>query len=1093
MVDVPRPNRPWILGIDLGANSVGWAALALGPDGEPCGPLNPPGEMGERPSLGVRIFEIGVENYGQGEREETRGKQRRQARLQRRQTMRRARRIRKTFYLLQQAGLLPPFAAEAIRHAGSAEAARDRLLKELDRDLAAALEPQFLPERRREAHELLPYLLRVRGLDHALDPQALGRALYHLSQRRGFSSNRKAGKKKDEDTGEVRKSISTLRAEMRARCSRSLAEHLLADAELGKRPRRRWTARDMYREEFEALWREQARHHPKVLTETLHKRLGRAILHQRPLKSQRNLVATCELENGGEYVEPKTGSVHLVKRRRRAPECLLVSQRFRLVQKVNDLAVVDDFGQSAYLTAEQRRRLIDDLETNDELTFAEIKKRLGLPVRKSKFNLEAGGERKLPGNRTNARLLKVFGPRWTRLSPEEKDLVVLELWSAPDDVVLVRRARERKGIWAQLAVTSSEADLLAEIPISSDYMSLSRRAMQRLLPVMEEGKPYITAKREVYGEPVPVEAEDLLPPVREIFEDLRNPVVQRALTELRRVVNALIKYYGKPEEIRIELARDLKRGKTERKRIQDRQRDNERERQKHAERITCEAGIASPNGTQILKARLWAECGGVCPYSGRAIGFAQLFDSDVDIEHILPLSSCLDDSFLNKTLCFADVNRTEKRNRTPHEAFGSDAARWEEMVGRMKVNVREHGMAPLKLGRFQLTGAALETYLETFKASQLNDTRHASVRAREYLARLYGGDPNQGTDADGRRRLVVGNGQATAILRDVLELDQVLPGGREHKREDHRHHAVDAVAIALTGPATIQALSCDVEYGRGRPRFKRMEPPWPGFADDVRRCVDRLVVSFRIDNRVRGPLHAETHYSAPRDERGSRAESGAYVHVRKPLESLSPSEVEDIVDERVRKLVIAKLDGRKPKDVFLEGNPESLPVLPNRRGAPIPILQVRIRKTASVQRIGDAHRERFVQNEENHHVELVETRDSRERVKWTARVVSLAEAHVRKRDQSEVVERAPGFVCALAKNDVVEMDAAGGDRGRYTIRGFSQFQNGTIQLTFSQNSDARPTTQVPKEGRTAVPDVLRKRGCRKVTVLPIGVVRPCRA
>ncbi|MEW6074190.1 MAG: type II CRISPR RNA-guided endonuclease Cas9 [Planctomycetota bacterium] len=1080
-----------MLGIDLGANSVGWAALALGPDGEPTGLLHPPAEVPSKPSVGVRIFEEGVKNYEQGKRGETRGKKRRQARLQRRQTERRARRQGKVFGLLQRAGLLPCFDPGASEPDGSLhQGARDQLLKKLDRDLAQGLEEVVPPDQRRTAHETLPYLLRARALDSRLSPYELGRAFYHLAQRRGFLSNRKAGKK-DEDVGTVKKGISELRQAMEAAGSRTLGEHLANVGRMGARLRGRWTSRDMYVEEFEKIWGAQAPHHAGVLTEVLHKRLHHALFHQRPLKSQRHLVGSCELENGGEYVSSETGVVVRVKRRRRAPECLLVSQRFRLVQKVNDLAVVDRFGRTQQLGTEQRQQLLRELEVRDALSFAEIKKLLGMP-RSTHFNLEAGGEKKLTGNRTNAALRRVFGDRWDALPAEEKDLVVLEIWGAPDDEVLRRRAGERKGVWAQLRVTRSEAEELADISISSEYMGLSRRAMERLLPVMETGKQYVPAVREVYGERVSAEAVDLLPPAREVLDDLRNPVVERALTELRRVVNTLIKYYGIPEEIRVELARDLKRGKEERNRLSKRMRDNERQREKAAERIAREAGIASPTGTDIVKLRLAEECGWSCPYTGRSISMGQLFGGEVDIEHILPLSVCLDDSFLNKTLCFAETNRTEKRNRTPFEAFGADPPRWEEMVDRMTRNVREHHMPPIKLERFQLAGEALENHLTAFKASQLNDTRYASVCAKEYLARLYGGNLSQGVDAAGRRRIVVGNGQATALLRRSLGLEAVLPVGPERKREDHRHHAVDAVAVALTGPATIQHLSSNVDYGKGRPRLGAMPPPWVGFVEDLRSALERIAVSFRIDNRVRGPLHEETLYSPPRDSAGRPAAEGGFVHVRKRLEELSAKQVESIVDPRIRALVKDALNGRSPKEVFLEGKAETYPELPNRNGAPVPVLRARIMKVGLAQGLGKASRRRYVQNAENHHVELVLGGGKKGGDRWSGRVVSLLEAYERRRARVAIIDRGGAFLFSLVKNDTIELDYEG-RRALFTIRRFSESQSGSLVFDLFPNTDARRISKVSRQGRTAVPDDLRKRNCRKVVVSPIGVLRPCRA
>jgi CRISPR-associated endonuclease Csn1 len=468
----------------------------------------------------------------------------------------------------------------------------------------------------------------------------------------------------------------------------------------------------------------------------------------------------------------------------------------------------------------------------------------------------------------------------------------------------------------------------------------------------------------------------------------------------------------------------------------------------------------------------------------------QLFGGDVDIEHILPLSGCLDDSFLNKTLCFADVNRSEKRNRTPFEAFRADPPRWEGMVGRMTRNTREHGMPAIKVERFQLAGEALEKHLTEFKASQLNDTRHASVRAKEYLARLYGGNLSQGIDAAGKRRIVVGNGQATAILRRSLGLDALLPTGPESKRDDHRHHAVDAVAVALTGPATIQRLSSNIDYGKGRPRPGALPAPWKSFTDDLKSAVQHIVVSFRIDNRVRGPLHAESLYSPPRGVDGMPAEGGRFVHVRKRLEALSVNEVEDIVDSNVQSLVKAALNGKSPKDIFLEGKPETYPKLPNKNGKPIPVLRVRIRKAGAAEAIGTGHRQRFVQTDENHHllVDAAPAKGGKKGVRY--RLVSLLDAVRRKTARERILDRQPTTLFSLAKNDLVTCFPDGGLPRLCRVLAISEKEFEGCWAT-----DARLFEQRKKAGaRVRVsPSRFVAWNCRKMVVSPIGVLRPCRA
>jgi len=164
-----------VLGVDLGANSVGWAMLAIGGK-----EATPTGVVG----TGVRVFEAGVEGTEADIRmgkDESRAAERRKARLGRRQTERRARRMARLFRLLQEAGLLP----EGPSLTGED---RDRIIRDLDRKVRTGLGIDSDPKK---AH-LLPYLLRRRALDERLEPYELGRALYHL-RRAKISDGLRAG------------------------------------------------------------------------------------------------------------------------------------------------------------------------------------------------------------------------------------------------------------------------------------------------------------------------------------------------------------------------------------------------------------------------------------------------------------------------------------------------------------------------------------------------------------------------------------------------------------------------------------------------------------------------------------------------------------------------------------------------------------------------------------------------------------------------------------------------------------------------------------------------------------------------------------
>jgi CRISPR-associated endonuclease Csn1 len=1029
---------------------------------------------------GVRVFAPAVEGNIETGRDESRNVARRTARLMRRQTWRRSRRNLRVFRLLQSWQLLPE---------GSSRTPQERhdLLDQLDLNI---LSSAWFGRRRAdnsipEPMQVLPYLLRAAALDEPLEPHLLGRALYHLSQRRGFLSNRKVPSrgKADDDSGLVKPAIADLRKHMAEAGSRTLGEYFSRTSPSESRIRTRWTARDMCEQEFHSVWDSQEPHHPRLLTHERKKLLHKAIFFQRALASARHLIGNCELES----------------KHRRAPRSLLLSQRFRLLQRVNDLQALPPKQQPRNLTSEERTTLLNALETQGDLTFPAIRKLLSLS-KDTKFNLEAAGETRILGNRTNAFFLKLFGERWPKMSPEERDQVVDYVRSFQRLDKLPAAAVKRWGL------SEESAQLLEVDPLEPDYFNLSRAAMCKLVPLLETGLSYAEARRRLYPERFLAQsAQEFLQPVflaESAIGRIRNPSVVRSLTELRKVVNALIRKFGKPGQVRIELARDLRNSRLQRERMAKSNRENEKLRVEAAQRILREAGNPNPSRRDLQKAQLWDECHGECPYTGKPISFASLFGSEpqFDIEHIIPFSRSLDNSFTNLTLCDIAHNRNTKQNRAPSEAYGSDPDTYQAILNRVrKFSSRS---APEKLRRFLMTPEEIQDFVSDFAESQLNDTRYASRLAADYLGLLYGGRIDQ--EHNLRIRCTVG--RITAMLRDEWRLNAILNdssaahGGDTFKsRDDHRHHAIDAMVTALTDDGTIQILSHAAENARlaQRRRFAPIEEPWLGFFSAVREEVSRIVVSHRVSRRVRGALHEQTLYSHPIPVSAASSSrknplKPAFEHrVRKPLHAITSEEAANIADPIVRSLVAAKLSqfsGASPQTVFSHAS--NLPSFQTKDGTAIPIKRTRVRKPVPAVPMGEGPSTRFVVSESNHHAEIFAELDEQGReVEWEIAIVSLAEAVKRNRLHQPVVRRGHGertsFKFSLAPGDVVEMDVPGGNRRLFVVRGASISSVALVPI-----SDARKKNELVMDHvyQRLSASSLRKRNAQKIHVSPLGEI-----
>ena len=1067
----------YILGLDVGANSIGWALIGYD-DGSPQSIID----------AGARTFDAGVEGQLESGRDQSRSVDRREARAVRRRLDRRARRLNHLFHILQKAGLLPSDETDW-RNAGRAakSACRDRVIKNLDARLRAEWESRLQEEdasaeqKRLLAHRM-PYVLRARALDDELTPHELGRAIYHLAQRRGFLSNRKA-RKEDKEEGVVKEGISHLRGEIADAEARTLGEYFSTiDPEL-LRIRGRYTHRQMYEDEFELIWSRQAEFHPDLLTDDLKEAVHRAIFYQRPLKSAAHLIGFCEYEEG----------------RRRAPWGILPAQRFRLLQKLNDLLLTDADGVVRDLSRDERLRLIEALETKGDMTFNQVRRLLKLP-KGYLFNLEAGGEKKIPGNRTAKKIIDVIGKRWQAMSDADRDRLVGDLLTIANENTMRRRA---VGFWN---LGEEAAAKLAAVELQDkycSYCSLSRQALERLLPLVERGVQYMTAVREVYGPPPVTEPLDVLPRVADAVPQLRNPAVARALTELRRLINAITRTYGKPLRIRVELARDLKRGRDRRKRTWKQNRDNQRARLVAADRITREAGIQNPSRRDIEKFLLAEECGWICPYTGKPIGITGLFGQtpQFDVEHIIPFSRSLDNSFINKTLCDASENRSVKRGKTPFEAYGSQPERWEQILLRVK-RLRSH-VARFKLERFR---AEALPDADDFADRQLNDTAYASREAVSYLGCLYGGV----IDAAGKRRVQAGAGRATAHLRLAWGLNGILGkgDGKQKSREDHRHHAVDAIVVALGNPGSIAQISRAAQRAErlGDRLVVEMPMPWEDFREDAQRALDRINISTRVNRKLNGRLHEDTLYSPVH----TGPDGKPYRHVRKRLDEMSKDEFAAIVDDAVRARVRERLEGlgHDPEHLAADAlrktfsDPGNLPFLETREGVCIPIRSARVRKAVGGFTVGSGVSERHVTTAANHHVEILEVLDDNGDVKtWRGEVVSRFEALRRFRANEPVVRREHGpglrFLWSLSLRETVRMRHDSDALELYTCYGVSIYRTGQVNIDFRRNRDARPGTTPRKIKGTRVrvsktPAKLRKAGAEKVVIDPLGQVRRAR-
>lgn len=970
--------------------------------------------------LGDRIFEEGMNLDAKSGLTESRNVKRREARLRRRQVTRHTQRKRNVHRLLANSGLLP---------------------KSRPAHTDAAWQPIL---------DSNPYELRAKALNSKVSHQELGRIFYHLAERRGFLSNRKRPLTKEEH-GIVKDGIKKLGAEMDASHAQTIGEYFSRLNPHEVRIRTHYTQRSWYIDEFVKIWEKQASFYPALLTDKARHDLYQALFDQRPLLIRKGLIGYCELD----------------PRRRRAPLALLSTQEFRLLQELNNLRIDDGSSVGVELTQEQRQAIYELQQKETKVRFSAIRKLP--PLKGLRFNLERGDRKDMSGNRTAAFLRNAIGAElWDSFDEQKRGRLVNDLLSISSDTAL------RKRLAAHWQFDEAAVELLGETTLEDGYGNLSSSAILKLLPHMREGKTYREAVDLVEWNTKPFAQEATLPPL----ENLRNPTVQRSLAEMRRVMNAIIRLYGRPDKIRIELARELKQNKEDRAEGIKRMRAREAEREE-ARAELLKYNLPNPRGSDIEKWLLHKECGGRCPYTGKQIGFDQLFrTNEFDVEHILPFSRSFDNSFANKTLCHVTANRVEKRNQTPFETYG-DTPDWKNICARVKKFTGEY--AKEKFRRFCIEDLSAEAeFLEGFTHRQLNDTKYASVRAAKYLRILY---PEQ----DRLSAVQATSGRVTAYLRNAWDLNKILSDGPRKSRDDHRHHAVDALCVALTKAGVIQQLSNESALWADRKGrvgvFRNIPPPWEGFYEDAKRAVENIVTSHRTSRKVQGQLHQETHYGEITDPYATDKKQKRTAVLRVRVEELEAGNIAQIIDPAIRRAVEERLGGEAPKKVFK--SKENLPLLKTKAGSHIPIKRVRIRLgEKALLSLGET---RKVVGGNNHHLEIYETKNARGNSLWKGRVVSMMEALQRKRAGLPAVARTDENNCpllfSLVRGDVIRCTYKS-KRELFKITGISEGEYAAVRV-----NDARPATvirKIPGERIRFRDSTLEQGKAEKLSLDPLG-------
>ncbi|WP_282191854.1 type II CRISPR RNA-guided endonuclease Cas9 [Adlercreutzia caecimuris] len=705
--------------------------------------------------------------------------------------------------------------------------------------------------------------LRVDGLDRVLEDREFAQVLYSLSGRRGYFPNGEGdGKDAGDDSGKVLSALAQNDRQLEESGCRTVGEFLLQKG----RSRNRAGA-------YENCVRNSQ------IVDEAHK----IFEAQRSLG---NLKASKDFEDA--YVENITwrainsdyddlvygrvGACSYFKEEKRAARADLSFELCRAYEKLGHIVMVDSEGNESSLTNDQIGQYVLKLFSvkPKSVKYSTIRKDLDLSATTFFKGVERDQE-----NKTTV----VEAKAWNLLAkklPEALLQRMLDDRDFADDILeAVTYSSSREGLDGKLADVSldeGERQAILDLPYSSKlfkgYGTRSRKALGMLLGAFgEEGIRTLTeAERETGLLALRLDKERnqraaLLPPYEAYDPACTNPVVLRAMSRMRRIVNAVVKIYGVPHEIHIEVGRELKQSRHEKDLINKRNRQNQQNNKVWAETIAGMRGcdVGDVTGKDLMKYALREQQNQKDAYTGEPIDLERMVLEEhyCEIDHILPYSRTCEDGRDNKVLVLGSSNQN-KRERTPYEWMTQDADCGAPSWEAFRASVLANNNYPRRK-REHLLNTSLDSEAEgNFLARNLNDTRYMSIAIKNYLDNTLAFP-----EGDRKGHVLAVAGGATSALRYGWGLNFGADSTKD--RADDRHHAVDACIIAACSKATVKKVA--EAHSRGRDAFRQAREsrlaatqPWETFAEEVIAQREIVVPTRFVDHGVTGRAFEETNY-----------------------------------------------------------------------------------------------------------------------------------------------------------------------------------------------------------------------------------------
>jgi len=800
-------NLHYILGLDLGIASVGWAVVEI--------------DEKENP---LRLIDVGVRTFERAEvpkTGESLALSRRLARSARRLTQRRVARLKKAKRLLKSENIL-------------------------------------LSTDERLPHQV--WQLRVEGLDRKLERQEWAAVLLHLIKHRGYLSQRKnESKSENKELGALLSGVASNHELLQQATYRTPAELAVKKFEVEEGHIRNqqgaythtFSRLDLLAE-MELLFSRQQHFGNPFASEKLLENLTSLLRWQKPALSGEailKMLGKCTFED--EY---------------KAAKNTYSAERFVWITKLNNLRIQEN-GLERALNDNERLMLINQPYEKAKLNYAQVRSRLNLSDEAIFKGVRYSGEdKKAIETKTTLMEMKTYHQIRKVLEGNNLKAEWAELKANPTLLDEIGTAfslyKTDEDISGYLAGKLSQPvlDVLLENLSFDKFIQLSLKALYKLLPLMQQGLRYDEACREIYGDHYGKKTEEnhhFLPQIP--ADEIRNPVVLRTLTQARKVINGVVRLYGSPARIHIETGREVGKSYKDRRELEKRQEENRKQREnaikEFKEYFPHFAG--EPKTKDILKMRLYKQQNAKCLYSGKPIELHRLLEKGyVEVDHALPFSRTWDNSFSNKVLVLANENQN-KGNSTPFEWLDGkhNSERWRAFKALIETSAFPYAK------KQRILSQKLDE--KGFIERNLNDTRYVARFLCNFIA------DNMHLTGEGKRKVFASNGQITALLRSRWGLAKSREDNDRHHALDAVVVACSTVAMQQKITRFVRFEEGNVFTGERRDRETgeiiplHFPAPWQFFKQEVEIRIFSDNPKLELENRLSDRPQANHEFVQP--------------------------------------------------------------------------------------------------------------------------------------------------------------------------------------------------------------------------------------